>query len=75
MLRGRYLIMNIVVLAGGLSTERDVSLTTGARVLKSLKRLGHSAVLIDFFFWGERSCLKIWRHISPPPEEPDIGRG
>ena len=41
--------MKIVVLAGGLSTERDVSLTTGSHVCKALKKRGHKAVLLDVF--------------------------
>ena len=32
--------MNIVVLAGGLSTERDVSLNTGTMVSKALRTKG-----------------------------------
>ncbi len=42
--------MNIVVLAGGLSAERDVSICTGEMVANSLRRMGHSAVLVDLFF-------------------------
>lgn len=42
--------MKIVVLAGGLSTERDVSLSSGAGICKTLLELGHQAVLIDVFF-------------------------
>ena len=41
--------MNIVVLAGGLSTERNVSLTTGAKVQNSLVQNGHHAILADVF--------------------------
>ena len=41
--------MNIVVLAGGTSTERDVSLITGKNVTKSLRRSGHKATLLDVF--------------------------
>ena len=41
--------MNIVVLAGGLSVERNVSLTTGAMVQNSLVRSGHRAILADVF--------------------------
>ena len=33
--------MNIVVLAGGLSTERDVSFKTGSMVAKALKENGY----------------------------------
>ncbi len=42
--------MNIVVLAGGLSTERDVSLKTGRMVGEALKKRGHSVILLDVFF-------------------------
>lgn len=41
--------MDIVVLAGGLSTERDVSFVTGNMVAKSLRRQGHRAILLDVF--------------------------
>ena len=41
--------MNIVVLAGGLSTERDVSFKTGSMVAEALKENGHSVILLDVF--------------------------
>lgn len=41
--------MKIVVLAGGLSNERDVSLKTGEMVSKSLIRLGHKVLLLDLY--------------------------
>lgn len=41
--------MKIVVLAGGLSTERAVSLVTGAGVCRALRKNGHRAVLVDLF--------------------------
>ena len=41
--------MNIVVLSGGLSTERNVSLTTGAKVQNALIENGHHAILADVF--------------------------
>lgn len=41
--------MNIVVLSGGLSTERSVSLTTGAKVQNALVKSGHHAILADVF--------------------------
>lgn len=41
--------MNIVVLAGGLSTERDVSFKTGSMVAKALKENGHKVILLDVF--------------------------
>ena len=42
--------MNIVVLCGGLSPERNVSVSTGRRVAAALKSLGHRAVLLDMYF-------------------------
>ena len=41
--------MKIVVLAGGLSTERTVSLVSGQSVCKTLRKLGHRAVMVDMF--------------------------
>lgn len=41
--------MKIVVLAGGISTERDVSLSSGSMIYKALKRNGHQAVLLDVY--------------------------
>ncbi|MDE7310684.1 MAG: D-alanine--D-alanine ligase [Eubacterium sp.] len=41
--------MKIVVLAGGLSTERDVSLSTGSMVSNALRRKGHQVMLLDVF--------------------------
>lgn len=41
--------MKIIVLAGGLSTERNVALTSGAGVCRALRQRGHQAVLVDMF--------------------------
>ncbi|MGI6154179.1 MAG: D-alanine--D-alanine ligase family protein [Christensenellaceae bacterium] len=41
--------MNIAVLAGGLSTERDVSLSSASMVLSALKKAGHPSVMVDSF--------------------------
>lgn len=41
--------MKIAVLAGGLSTERDVSIITGKMVASALKEKGHKVVLLDVF--------------------------
>lgn len=41
--------MRIVVLAGGLSTERDVSFKTGEMVSKALRENGHQVILLDVF--------------------------
>ena len=42
--------MKIVVLAGGLSPERNVSLSTGTMVTEALRGLGHRAAMVDMFF-------------------------
>jgi D-alanine-D-alanine ligase len=44
-----FIIMKIVVLAGGLSTERAVSLVTGTAVCRALRENGHQAILVDLF--------------------------
>lgn len=41
--------MKIVVLAGGLSTERDVSFMSGNMVSKALRAKGHQVILLDVF--------------------------
>ena len=41
--------MKIVVLAGGISTERAVSLVTGTGVCHALRENGHRAILVDLF--------------------------
>lgn len=41
--------MKIVVLYGGTSTERDVSLVSGKDVYTALKRRGHQVVLVDVY--------------------------
>ena len=50
--------MDIVVLAGGTSTEREVSVVSGTQVTKALRGRGHRAVLLDVFAGDERipSC-------------------
>ncbi len=45
--------MKIVVLAGGISTERDVSLSSGTGIYRALKEKGHQAILIDVFLGYE----------------------
>ena len=37
--------MKIIVLAGGYSNERDVSLNSGASVCKALRERGHQALI------------------------------
>ena len=49
--------MNIVVLCGGTSTEREVSLNSGSMVCDALRSIGHNAVLLDVFFGNENKNL------------------
>ena len=44
--------MKIVVLAGGLSTERAVSLVTGTSVCRALRENGHQAILVGGLLWS-----------------------
>ena len=41
--------MRIVVLGGGISTERRISLDTSFSVLKALRERGHKAIFVDLF--------------------------
>lgn len=50
--------MKIVVLCGGLSGERDVSLSTGHGVANALRDRGHQVVLMDLFF----GCTEPYDH-------------
>lgn len=50
--------MKIVVLAGGTSTERDVSIVSGTKVCEALREKGHQAILIDVFCGKESLCAE-----------------
>ena len=72
--------MKIVVLAGGISTERDVSLSSGCQIYKALKTKGHAVILLDIFmgFEGDTSSVfesdRDWAAEIAPVREtaPDI---
>lgn len=77
--------MDIVVLAGGLSTERDVSFKTGDMVAKALRENGHRVVLLDVFMGykeAEEDISDIFEHsvqasvkVSDIPEQaPDLAK-
>lgn len=51
--------MKIVVLAGGTSTERDVSFSSGRGVYEALKRKGHQVILLDVFMGYDAEETKI----------------
>ena len=74
--------MDIVVLAGGLSVERDVSLISGKGICKALQSRGHRAVLLDVFLgydgeldldtvFGQRESL-LQREAEIGAKEPDL---
>ena len=46
--------MNIVVLAGGNSTEREVSIVSGQGVCGALRERNHRAILLDAYFGREK---------------------
>lgn len=49
--------MNIVVLAGGLSMERDVSLASGSLIANALRDAGHRAILVDLYYGIEKEKM------------------
>jgi len=51
--------MKIVVLAGGLSPERDVSIVSGAGVCRALRENGHQAIFVDLFLGLEEVPEKL----------------
>ena len=42
--------MKIAVICGGMSQERDVSISTGTKAALALRERGHSVALVDLFF-------------------------
>ena len=52
--------MKIVVLAGGTSPERDVSLSTGTMIYKALKDNGHQVVLLDVYLGYEGDIVDVF---------------
>ena len=59
--------MKIVVLAGGTSTERDVSIVSGTGICGALRQKGHQAILVDVFCGQEEVN---WE--DPFPAEYDV---
>jgi len=53
--------LKVVVLMGGRSAEREISLRTGQAVLKALQELGHEAIALDL----EDSICEKLRQIKP----------
>lgn len=62
--------MKIVVLAGGLSPERNVSLSSGILVCQALRERGHQAAFVDLYFGTEYYSGDLESLFSAPlPEE------
>ena len=59
--------MKIVVLAGGTSTEREVSIVSGTGICGALRQKGHPAILVDVFCGVEEVN---WE--DPFPQEYDV---
>lgn len=58
--------MNIIVLAGGLSPERQVSLVSGTSICRALRQKGHKAVLVDMFMGLEKYTGPLERIFDAP---------
>ena len=50
--------MNVVVLAGGISTERDGSLVSGKMIYNALKNNGQNAVVLEVYVGTKILILK-----------------
>ena len=76
--------MNIIVLAGGLSPERNVSLSSGSLISAALRRKGHKTLMLDVYegicdesipenplelFTTENSTSLAVGNTAPTPEE------
>lgn len=59
--------MKIVVLAGGLSPERNVSLSSGCKVCTALRERGHEAALVDLYLGTKEEPASLFT--APIPEE------
>ena len=65
--------MKIVVLAGGLSPERIVSLSSGTMATNAFLQAGHKAILLDLFFGMPELTVSIdqlFENAEPLPPAP-----
>ena len=65
--------MKIVVLAGGLSPERTVSLSSGTMATNAFLKAGHQAILLDLFFGMPElkgSIDELFENAKPLPPAP-----
>lgn len=61
--------MKIAVVCGGISNERDVSLSTGSGVAKALRERGHHVVLMDLYFGCEEQYANPKELYDRPPKD------
>lgn len=73
--------MRIIVLAGGLSPERDVSLASGALIANALLENGHDVMLLDLYLGEDNKEIEPVYHsggaayrfsYAVPEHEPDL---
>ena len=60
--------MKVLVLAGGLSPERNVSLSSGAMVCQALRERGHQAALMDLFYGLDGALNGENLYVAPIPD-------
>ena len=58
--------MNITVLTGGLSTERDVAISSGGKIAKALRSKGHKVVFLDVYlgYEGDKTPAELFSENS-----------
>lgn len=67
--------MKIVVLCGGLSMERNVSISSSTLICRALREIGHKAVLVDMFYGLEDFDISPERLFDELPPIPDATVG
>lgn len=60
--------MKILVLAGGLSPERNVSLSSGAMVCEALRKRGHQVAMMDLFYGLDGAASGRGLYAAPVPD-------
>jgi len=67
--------MKIAVLFGGNSSERDVSIASGAQVAKALRQAGHQVIAVDTFrgiLSDDEQAVLLARGGAPAPPLPRL---
>ncbi|MBL7995196.1 D-alanine--D-alanine ligase, partial [bacterium] len=66
--------MNVAVLLGGTSSERNVSLASGTAIAKALKQTGHDVILLDPAFGKNQKIQPFTKVGVTPPEQTELKR-